>query len=229
VAFARRFGELEDHPVVGSHPDHPGLVQIYKTPDSPPERNENSWHTDATWRERPPLGCVLRCVECPPVGGDTMWVNMVEAYRQLPEDIKAKIAPLRARHSIESSFGAAMPIEKRLALKAQYPDAEHPVVRIHPETGEKVLFVNGSFTTHFTNYNTPANVRFGQDKSPGASHLLNYLVSQACIPEYQVRFRWKKNSVAFWDNRSTQHYAVMDYPPCHRKMERAAIVGDLPY
>ena len=229
VAFARYFGELEDHPVVGSHPDHPGLVQIYKTPESPPERNENSWHTDATWRDKPPLGCVLRCVECPPVGGDTMWVNMVEAYRQLPDDIKAKIAPLRARHSIEASFGAAMPIEKRHALKAEFPDAEHPVVRTHPETGEKVLYVNGSFTTHFTNFNTPANVRFGQDKSPGASHLLNFLVSQACIPEYQVRFRWKKNSVAFWDNRSTQHYAVMDYPPCHRKMERAAIVGDLPY
>jgi len=163
------------------------------------------------------------------VGGDTIWVNMVEAYLQLPEDIKAKIAPLRARHSIESSFGAVMPIEKRHALKAQYPDAEHPVVRIHPETGEKVLFVNGSFTTHFTNFNTPANVRFGQDKTPGASQLLNYLVSQAYIPEYQVRFRWRKNSVAFWDNRSTQHYAVMDYPPCHRKMERTAIIGDVPY
>ena len=229
VAFARFFGELEDHPVVGSHPDYPGLVQIYKTADNPPDRHENSWHTDATWRERPPLGCVLRCIECPPVGGDTIWVNMVEAYRQLPEDIKARIAPLRARHSIEWSFGAAMPIEKRLALKAQYPDAEHPVVRTHPETGEKVLFVNGSFTTHFTNFNTPANVRFGQDKSPGASQLLNFLASQACIPEYQVRFRWKKNSVAFWDNRSTQHYAVMDYPPCNRKMERTAIVGDAPY
>ncbi|QYY33205.1 TauD/TfdA family dioxygenase [Cupriavidus pinatubonensis] len=228
VAFASRFGKLEDHPVVGSHPDYPGLVQIYKTPDSPPERNENSWHTDATWREKPPLGCVLRCIECPPVGGDTMWVNMVEAYNQLPEEIKTKIGSLRARHSIEASFGAAMPIEKRLALKAQYPDAEHPVVRVHPETGEKVLFVNGSFTTHFTNYNVPANVRFGLDKSPGASNLLNYLVSQAMIPEYQVRFRWKKNSVAFWDNRSTQHYAVMDYPPCHRKMERTAIVGDAP-
>lgn len=229
VAFARRFGELEDHPVVGSHPDYPGLVQIYKTPDSPPERNENSWHTDATWREKPPMGCVLRCVECPPVGGDTMWVNMVEAYNQLPEEIKTKIATLRARHSIEASFGAAMPIEKRLALKAQYPDAEHPVVRIHPETGEKVLFVNGSFTTHFTNFNVPANVRFGMDKAPGAGNLLSYLVSQANIPEYQVRFRWKKNSVAFWDNRSTQHYAVMDYPPCHRKMERTAIIGDAPY
>ena len=177
VAFARRFGELEDHPVVGSHPDHPGLVQIYKTPDSPLERNENSWHTDATWREQPPMGCVLRCVECPPVGGDTMWVNMVMAYDNLPDDIKAKIEPLRARHSIESSFGAAMPIDKRLALKAKYPDAEHPVVRIHPETGEKILFVNSSFTTHFTNYNTPANVRYGLDKSPGAAQLLGYLTS----------------------------------------------------
>lgn len=225
VAFARKFGELEDHPVVGSHPDYPGLVQIYKTPDSPLDRNENSWHTDATWREQPPMGCVLRCVECPPVGGDTMWVNMVMAYDNLPEDIKLKIEHLRARHSIEASFGAAMPIEKRLALKAKYPDAEHPVVRIHPETGEKILFVNSSFTTHFTNYNTPANVRFGLDKSPGSSQLLNYLTSQAMIPEYQVRFSWKKNSVAFWDNRSTQHYAVMDYQPCHRKMERTAIIG----
>ncbi len=229
VAFARRFGELEDHPVVSSHPDHPGLGQIYKTPDSPQDRHENCWHTDASWREAPPLGCVLRCVECPPVGGDTMWVNMVEAYRQLPEDIKAKIAPLRARHGIEASFGAAMPIEQRLALKARYPDAEHPVVRIHPETGERILFVNGSFTTHFTNFNTPSNVRFGLDKAPGSTQLLSYLVSQANIPEYQVRFRWKKNSVAFWDNRSTQHYAVMDYPPSHRKMERAAIVGDAPF
>jgi len=228
VAFARRFGELEDHPVAPLHPDAPGLVQIYKSPEQPNDRYENAWHTDATWREKPPFGCVLRCVECPPVGGDTMWVNMVEAYARLPEDVKAKIANLRARHSIEASFGAAMPVEKRLALHAQFPDAEHPVVRTHPETGEKILFVN-AFTTHFTNWHTPANVRFGQDANPGASQLLNYLVSQAYIPEYQVRFRWKPNSMAFWDNRSTQHYAVMDYPPCHRKMERAGIIGDKPY
>ena len=228
VAFARRFGELEDHPVAGSDPDHPGLVRIYKSPDMPNDRYENAWHTDATWRDKPPFGCVLRCVECPPVGGDTMWVNMVEAYNRLPEHVKTQIAGLRARHGIEASFGAAMPIEKRLALSAQYPDAEHPVVRTHPETGEKVLYVN-AFTSHFTNYHTPANVRFGQDANPGASHLLNYLISQAYVPEFQVRFRWRKNSMAFWDNRSTQHYAVMDYPPCHRKMERAGIVGDTPF
>ena len=228
VAFARRFGELEGHPVAGSDPDHPGLVRIYKSPDAPADRYENAWHTDATWRDKPPMGCVLRCIECPPVGGDTMWVNMALAFENLPAHVKAQIAPLRARHSIEASFGAAMPIEKRLALKAQFPDAEHPVVRTHPETGEKVLFVN-AFATHFTNFHTPANVRFGQDAVPGAADLMRYLISQAYIPEYQVRWRWKPNSVAIWDNRSTQHYAVMDYPPCHRKMERAGIMGDTPY
>ncbi|RZF24412.1 taurine dioxygenase [Paraburkholderia sp. UYCP14C] len=228
VAFARRFGELEDHPVAGSDPEHPGLVRIYKTPDQPNDRYENAWHADATWREAPQFGAVLRCVECPPVGGDTMWANMVLAYEKLPAYVKEQIAELRARHSIEASFGAAMPIEKRLALKAQFPDAEHPVVRTHPETQEKVLFVN-AFTSHFTNFHTPERVRFGQDANPGAGDLLRYLISQAYIPEYQVRWRWQKNSIAIWDNRSTQHYAVMDYPPCHRKMERAGIVGDKPY
>jgi taurine dioxygenase len=227
VALARRFGELEDHPVVGSDPDHPGLVRIYKGPDSRNEQYENAYHCDATWRERPQFGAVLRCVECPEVGGDMIWVNMAEAYRRLPEDVKAKIANLRARHSIEASFGAAMPIEKRLALAAQFPDAEHPVVRTHPETGEKILFVN-AFTTHFTNYHTPDNVRFGLDYTLGASQLLQYLISQASVPEYQVRFRWKKNSVAIWDNRCTQHYAVQDFWPAVRNLERAGIIGDRP-
>ena len=228
VAFARHFGELEDHPVAGSDPENPGLVRIYKNPEMPNDRYENAWHTDATWREKPPFGCVLRCVECPPVGGDTMWANMVLAYENLPEHIKQQIAGLRARHSIEATFGAAMPIDKRLALKAQFPDAEHPVVRTHPETGEKVLFVN-AFTTHLTNFHTAANVRVGQDFTHGATDLLRYLISQAFIPEYQVRWRWQPNSMAMWDNRSTQHYAVMDYPPCHRKMERAGIIGDTPF
>jgi taurine dioxygenase len=171
---------------------------------------------------------VLRCVEPPPVGGDTIWVNMAMAYSGLPEHVKAQIAPLSARHSIEATFGAAMPAGNRRLLRAAFPDAEHPVVRTHPETGEKVLFVNG-FATHFVNFHTPANVRHGIDFAPGASNLLNYLVSQAAIPDYQVRWRWTKNSFAIWDNRCTQHYAVQDYYPAVRKMERAAIVGDKPY
>ena len=162
VGFARRFGPLEDHPVVGSDPENPGLVVIRKGPDSRAEQYENAWHCDTTWRECPQLGAVLRCTEAPAVGGDMLWANMTLAYERLPEHVKAQIADLRARHSIEATFGAAMPIEKRLALKAQFPDAEHPVVRTHPETGEKALFVN-AFTTHFTNFHTPANVRFGQD------------------------------------------------------------------
>ena len=228
VAFARRFGELETHPVLGSVPDHPGLVQIYKTPENPPDRYENSWHSDATWREVPQFSAVLHCLECPRVGGDTMWANMAMSYEKLPENVKTQIANLRARHSIEATFGAVMPIEKRLALKAQFPDAEHPVVRTHPQTGEKILYVNG-FTTHFTNFHEPANVRYGQDFTQGSSSLLQYLISQAAIPEYQVRWRWSPNCIAIWDNSATQHYAVMDYPPSHRKMERAGIIGTKPF
>ena len=228
VAFARRMGELEDHPVAGSDPDHPGLVRIYKDLDSPPDFYENAWHCDATWRDCPPMGAVLRCLECPPVGGDTLWSNMAKAYSDLPDHVKEMIDGLYARHSIEASFGARMPTEKRHALKSQYPDAEHPVVRTHPETGEKVLFVN-SFATHFTNFHTADNVRYGQDYAPGGANLLQYLIGRAAIPEYQVRWRWEPGSVAIWDNRCTQHYAVMDYWPAVRKMERAGIIGDKPY
>lgn len=228
MAFAQKLGELETHPLVPSHPEAPGLVQIYKNPDSPIDRYENSWHTDGTFREKPALGCVLRCIECPPVGGDTIWANMALAYERLPEGVKQQIEGLIANHSFNSTFAAAMPIEKRLAMKAQYPDSEHPVVRTHPDTGEKVLFVNG-FTTHFVNFHNKDKVRYGQDFNQGAGALLQYLISQAYIPEYQVRWRWKPYSVAIWDNRSSQHYAVMDYPPCHRKMERAGIVGTKPF
>lgn len=174
------------------------------------------------------MGSILRCVESPAVGGDTIWVDMVAAYEGLPTEIKARIAGLRARHSIEASFGAAMPIADRHRLHERFPDAEHPVVRTHPETGEKALFVN-AFTTHFVNFHTPENVRFGLDYAPGAAALLSYLISQATVPEYQVRWRWTPNSVAIWDNRSTQHYAVQDYWPAVRRMERAGIVGDRPF
>ena len=154
-----------------------------------------------------------------------MWSNMVMAYENLPDTIKQRIAGLYAKHSAEHTFGAQMPTEDRLAMAAKNPAAEHPVVLIHPETGEKVLFVN-AFTTHFTNFHTAANVRYGHDYSPGGSELLNYLIRQASIPEYQVRWRWTNDSFAIWDNRCTQHYAVQDYFPDVRKMERAGIVGE---
>ncbi|WP_296871472.1 TauD/TfdA family dioxygenase [Tibeticola sp.] len=227
VAFARCFGPLEDHPVVGSDPEHPGLVLIYRSDN--PHSFENTYHCDGLWRPNPAMGAVLRCIECPEIGGDTIWVNMVKAYEELPDYVKAQIADLRAKASIEHSFGAVLTPEARAKLVQEHPTAEHPVVRTHPETGEKILFVGAGFTSHFVNWSTPANVRHGIDKSPGASLLLNYLTSRASIPEYQVRWSWKPGDVAVWDNRSTQHYACNDYFPAPRKMERAGIVGDRPY
>ncbi len=227
-AFAGRFGSLEEHPVVKSSPEAPGIVQIYRSPGDTLPRYENAWHHDLSWAERPSMGAVLKCVECPQIGGDTMWANMELAWERLPERIKAEVEGLYARHSIEATFGSVMPIDKRHALHAQYPDAEHPVVRTHPETGRKSLFT-GSFATHFTNFHTPERIRNGQDLNLGASQLLQYLITQAMTPEYQVRWRWTPGTVAIWDNRCTQHYAVMDYPPCNRKMERATISGDKPF
>jgi len=228
AAFASQFGALEVHPSIPSHPEAPGLMQIYKTPDQPPASYENAWHTDVSWREDPTKVCVLRCVACPETGGDTLWANMVLAYEQLPDTVKAEIAGLVASHSYEATFGAGLPAAQRLAAKAEHPDAEHPVVRTHPETSEKILYVD-AFTTHFVNYLDRGRVRCGQDFTQGGAHLLQYLISQACIPEYQVRWRWKRNSVAIWDNRATQHYAVRDYAPCVRKMDRAGVLGEKPY
>ncbi|NEW37648.1 taurine dioxygenase [Nocardia cyriacigeorgica] len=224
-AFARRFGPLEEgHPSTDADS---GLILLYKD-ETTEEHYENAYHTDTSWRETPSMASVLRCVETPEVGGDTIWVNMVQAYRDLPEHVKSQIGGLKARHSFEATFGAARPIEIRHRLREQFPDPEHPVVRTHPETGEKILYVN-TFTTHFTNFHTPENVQFGTDYTPAASNLLNYLHSRVAIPEYQVRWRWTKNSVALWDNRATQHYAVQDYWPAVRKMERATIIGEKPF
>ena len=228
VALAERFGPLEEHPVAPSDPEHSGLVRIYKDVDSPADRYENAYHSDGSWREEPAMGSILRCVECPPVGGDTIWVDMVRAYADLPAAVKEQISALRARHSIEATFGAVLPLDRRHGLKATYPDAEHPVVRTHPETGEQILYVN-SFTTHFVNFHTPDRVTHGIDFVHSAPALLTYLQHRATIPDYQVRWRWQPNSVAIWDNRSTQHYAVMDYWPGRRRMERAGIRGDRPF
>ena len=146
VAFARCFGELEDHPVVGSDPEHPGLVRIYRSDNR--HSYENVYHCDGLWRQNPAMGAVLRCIECPEIGGDTIWVNMVQAYEELPEEIKQKIAKLRAKASIEHFVRRRHVAGGPRQAGPDNPPAEHPVVRTHPETGEKVLYV-GSFSTHF--------------------------------------------------------------------------------
>jgi len=226
VAFAERFGTLEGHPIQPSHPDFPTLLLIHRQAER--TTYENIWHSDASFRAEPPMGAVLKCDACPLVGGDTLWVNMALAYDRLPDRIKERIGELRARHSIEHSFGGAMTPERRATLVAENPPAEHPVVRTHPVTGEKILFVNQGFATHFVNFQRYDRIRVGQDFLLEANQLMNYLTSQAAIPEYQLRLRWQPGTVAVWDNRATQHYAVHDYWPEPRKMARATIRGDRP-
>ncbi|MNG02132.1 Alpha-ketoglutarate-dependent taurine dioxygenase [compost metagenome] len=186
---------------------------------------ENIWHTDVTYKKAPPRGAILRCEMCPESGGDTMWSNMVMAYEKLPDAIKQRIDGLYAKHSLEHIFGAQLPREERLAMAEKAPAVEHPVVLTHPETGEKLLFVNSAFTSHFSNFFNFEDVRYGQDFMPEAQHLMNYLISQAAIPEYQVRLKWKANTVAMWDNLLVQHYAVGDYGSEPRKMLRATLTG----
>jgi len=229
--FAAQFGELEAHPIAPSHPEADKLLLLYRNLD-PSKPNlvekisrENIWHADVTYKKAPPRGAVLRCEMGPDTGGDTMWSNMVMAYERLPQIIKHRIDGLYAKHSVEQIFGAQMPVEKRHAIAAKNPAAEHPVVLIHPETGEKVLFVNSSFTTHFSNFYNFEDIRYGQDFMPEAHHLMNYLTSQAAVPEYQVRLKWRTNTVAMWDNLLVQHYAVADYGNAPRKMLRATLTG----
>ncbi|SAK89276.1 taurine dioxygenase [Caballeronia calidae] len=226
VALARRFGKLEIHPVFAHHPDHPELVLFDKSDKK--RGRENIYHSDVSWREVPSMGSILRCVECPSTGGDTIWANMALAYENLPGDVKARLDGLLAVHDMMPLFGAALPPEQRITLRAQNPAVTHPVVRTHPESGERILFVNEAFTTHFANYSEIAGFRFGFDLKLAEMDLLQYLFRQAAAPEYQVRLKWERNTIAFWDNRAAQHYAVQDYYPAVRRMMRATIIGDRP-
>lgn len=226
VALARRFGELEVHPVFPHHPDHPELVVLGG--DSKIPGRENIYHSDVSWRALPSMCSMLRCIECPTVGGDTIWVNMAAAYAKLPQAVREQLEGLFAVHDLLPAFGTRMTHEEREARRTAFPPAIHPVVRTHPETGERVLYVNEAFTTHLVNFMEKSEVRFGFDFRLAEMDLLQYLYRQAAAPEYQVRLKWRPNTIAFWDNRSTQHYAIQDYFPARRRMLRATIIGDMP-
>ena len=214
-AFAGLWGELEIHPFL-SHGDVPQVVRFSKGADS--VGTENIWHTDVTWRERPALGSVLRAVEVPERGGDTMWADMAAAYDLLPAAVKERIDTMTAVHDFTLAFGRNLDPEQLAAKRREFPAVEHPVVRTHPVTGRRTLFVNAVFTDRI--------VGLPDDES---EELLALLFRQATVPEYQARLRWEPNTIAFWDNRATQHYALSDYHPDVRVMERAAILGDRPY
>jgi len=227
VALARRFGELEVHPVFPHHPDHPELVLLGGNKDQ--RGRENIYHSDVSWREVPSMASMLRCVESPPAGGDTIWVNMAQAYAALPEAVRERIEGLYAVHDIMPGFGARMTPEEREVNRRKFTAVTHPVVRTHPESGEKILYVNEGFVTHLANFGEKAQFRVGFDFRYGEIDLLQYLFRQAAVPEYQVRLKWRPNTIVFWDNRSTQHYAVQDYYPAVRRMMRATIIGDKPF
>ncbi|HUD52456.1 TauD/TfdA dioxygenase family protein [Parvibaculum sp.] len=220
IAFARRFGALEVHPFAPEKAGYPEVLAI--THDRERPGRENTWHSDVTWRLEPSLGSVLRALEVPDVGGDTLFADMYAAYEGLSDDMKAKVEGRTAIHDF-THFRARMrqrgkPEAEIEAFQKQYPEAEHPVVRTHPETGRKGIYVNAAFTQYIV----------GMERGESDA-LLRHLYAQAAIPEYQCRFRWRTNSIAFWDNRACQHYAVSDYWPAVRRMERVTIVGDRPY
>ena len=216
VAFGRLFGELEVHPFAPSHPDHPEILVIHH--DERTKSGQNDWHSDVTWRQQPSLGSILRAKIVPPVGGDTLFADMNAAYEGLDRETRAQIDGLRAVHRFGRVFGRNLSSEERAEKQREYPDAVHPVVRTHPETGLRSIYVNDSFVSHIE----------GMEDEEGA-RLLRKLYRQAAVPEYQCRFRWRVNSVAFWDNRAVQHYAAFDYRPSTRRVERVTIVGDTPY
>jgi len=215
VAFARRFGDLEIHPFIPANGEHPELVRFAKSADV--GGYENGWHSDVSWRAVPSMAAVLHAVAVPPTGGDTLFADMYAAYDGLDDETKARIDGLVAVHDHVSSFGHQVPPEQRAEIRAKFPPVEHPVVRTHPETGRKLIYVNRFFTSHVVGLE-PAESRA----------LIEELSRQADIIEYQCRIRWTPDTVVMWDNRAVQHYACSDYWPSVRVMERASIVGDPP-
>jgi taurine dioxygenase len=212
--FSRNFGDLEVHPFLPAG-DTPEVIRFAKDEDV--VGAENLWHSDVSWREDPSLGSVLRAYEVPKLGGDTLWADMEMVYAGLPDDLKDEIENLSAVHDFIHTFGLALSDEERARKRDEFPPAIHPIVRTHPVSGRRCLYVNSVFTSHID----------GVDRDRSDS-LLARLLAEVAIPEYQVRFKWQANSVAFWDNRSTQHLAISDYWPQKRIMERITIIGDRP-
>jgi len=217
--FAKNFGELEIHPFASNDEQYPEVLKI--THNEKNKGRENTWHSDVTWRLEPSLGSILRMKESPKVGGDTLFADMYAAYEDLSDEVKEKLDGAMAVHDFA---GFRKRLEKKGASKEEidffnkkYPMPEHPVIRTHPDTGKKLIYVNAAFTQYIKDWD-----------SDESSRMLRFLYSRAATPEYQCRFVWEDNSIAFWDNRAVQHYASSDYWPQVRRVERVTIIGDQP-
>jgi taurine dioxygenase len=220
VAFARRFGEITTaHPTVPSLEGHPEVLDLNYSRTS---SRANNWHTDVTFVDRPPLGSILRALVIPPTGGDTIWANSATAYQDLPTSLRDLADQLWAVHSNAYDYAAAVidlpedVLAHRAVFTSTVYETLHPVVRVHPESGERGLFIGGFVR----------RVRgLSQNESDEIIKLLQAYVTR---PENTVRWRWQEGDVAFWDNRATQHYAVADYGNQPRHVQRVTIVGDIP-
>jgi taurine dioxygenase len=223
LEFGRKFGELHVHPFIPTLEGYPEIIKLQSADDGPGEMayQSNTWHTDLTYEAVPPMASILRAIEVPEAGGDTMWNNLYLAYEGLSARMQAFFDDMTAIHFIAMSMPANF-LEQKWAGKQverfheKTPAVEHPVVRTHPETGRKALFVNRNFTSHLKDIH--------REESDA---LLNYLYQHIEQPEYQARFHWADNSIAMWDNRCTQHYAITDYAS-RRVMHRVTVCGDPP-
>lgn len=215
AAVARRFGDLEVHPVLAKSGDEDALVRFEKNAGA--SGVENLWHHDVTWRPRPSMAAMLHAVTVPDIGGDTLFADMYAAYDALDDKTKDEIDDLYAVHDFTHAFGAHVDADRAAEMRAMHPPVRHPVVCTHAVTGRKHLYVNRAFVSHFE----------GRDRA-ASLELLDRLCRFADYPEHQVRFTWSDHAVAFWDNRAVQHYAASDYWPQIRIMERASIIGPTP-
>lgn len=219
--LALLFGDLHIHPI---YPAHERVAEVMVLDSHKQDLRDNElWHTDVTFIQTPPLGCVLSAQQVPEFGGDTLWASSTAAYAALSKPMQALLDGLSASHDIRKSFPAA-----RFAIteadaarfekaKQDHPPVSHPVVRTHPVSGKKGLFVSEGFTTHI-NELTEAE----------SDALLRFLFAHATHPNFQVRWHWQAGDVAIWDNRATQHFANFDYGAAHRIMHRATVLGDKP-
>jgi taurine dioxygenase len=217
IAFARRFGPLHAHPAAPHMDGHPEIFVIHAHKDSK-VANGNGWHTDVSCDEEPPLATMLQIHELPPAGGDTLFASMFAAFETLSAPMQTFLSGLTATHASEHIYRGRYSDRGVDDSNRVYPSAVHPVVRTHPDSGRRALYVNPSFTT-----------RINELEADESRALLDYLYRHQQRAEFQVRFRWSENAIALWDNRSTQHFALWDYWPAERKGHRVTIRGERPF
>jgi len=216
IAFGRRFGELEIHPFASNHRDYPEIVRIKSNEKF--QYAASSWHTDVTWRQEPSMGSILRGVVIPSVGGDTSFTSSALAYERLPDDVKEAIEGRFAIHDFSMSFGRAMTDEERAEQQVKFPPARHPIVRTHPDTGERSLCTSRNFVREIE----------GADDDE-FQRLMDAFERAIMSPSVQCRVKWQPDTFVMWDNRAVHHHASDDFWPETRHVERVTITGDRPF